>query len=123
MYDKNAFVTLTYHPDHLPENGTLVKKHVQDFLKRLRKNTGWTFKYFAAGEYGTDKGRLHYHIILFGVEFPDMTYWRKSPKGMKIYRSKILEKAWKLGHSEIGTVTPQSASYTANYVTKKNSRR
>lgn len=88
-------------------------------MKRLRKNTGWRIRYFAAGEYGTKNGRPHYHIVLFGVDFPDKTFHRKSRKGYNIYRSEILEKCWKLGHSEIGTVTINSAKYTANYVTQK----
>jgi hypothetical protein len=44
--------------------GSLKKKELQNFLKRLRKNAGFTFRYFACGEYGK-KGRPHYHILLF----------------------------------------------------------
>lgn len=44
----------------------LVKKHYQDFLKRLRKNTGLTdITYVLSGEYGHDYGRPHFHMILF----------------------------------------------------------
>lgn len=47
----------------------LVKKHYQDFLKRLRKNTGNnTITYVISGEYGHDYGRPHFHMILFSNE-------------------------------------------------------
>lgn len=35
-----AFVTLTYDKEHLPEDGSLVKKDVSDFMKRLRESVG-----------------------------------------------------------------------------------
>lgn len=44
----------------------LVKKHYQDFLKRLRKNTGLTdITYMVCGEYGHEYGRPHFHLVLF----------------------------------------------------------
>lgn len=118
----NSFITLTYAPEHLPAGASLQKKDVQTFMKQLRKLKAFKnqkIRYFAAGEYGSENQRPHYHIVLFGVDFPDKTYWRKSPKGYNIYRSSILEGAWRKGHSEIGTVTINSSKYTANYVTQK----
>lgn len=58
------FVTLTYQNPRLPSMGSLKKKHLQNFLKRLRKRVTFKFRYFACGEYG-DKGRPHYHLLLF----------------------------------------------------------
>lgn len=48
----------------------LCKNHLQDFYKRLRKNTGIKLQYFACGEYGTHAdgrgyGRPHFHNIIF----------------------------------------------------------
>lgn len=48
----------------------LRKKHLQDYFKRLRKNTNVKFSYFACGEYGMHAngrgfGRPHFHIIVF----------------------------------------------------------
>lgn len=44
----------------------LVKKHYQDFLKRLRKNTGIDdLTYVLSGEYGSKYGRPHFHLVLF----------------------------------------------------------
>lgn len=43
----------------------LRKDHLQKFFKRLRKNTGIKFQYFACGEYGTKYGRPHFHYIMW----------------------------------------------------------
>lgn len=74
-------ITLTYDqanlPVHRPEcrrRGVLVNtlyyKDIQDFFKRLRIR--WTraglqhnIRYMVAGEYGSKRGRPHYHIILW----------------------------------------------------------
>lgn len=56
-------VTLTYAGDH-PSTATLVYSDVQKFLKSLRKS-GRKVRYICAGEYGSKKGRAHWHIILF----------------------------------------------------------
>ncbi len=81
------FVTLTYSPRSLhtevfretypmtnrcntygkeqPMPLVLRKDHLQKFNKRLRKNTGIKYKYFACGEYGHKYARPHYHMILW----------------------------------------------------------
>lgn len=56
-------VTLTYGGDG-PESAILRYADVQLMLKRLRKD-GYTVRYICAGEYGSKKGRAHWHIILF----------------------------------------------------------
>lgn len=56
-------VTLTYAETAGVNSVTLVYKDVQDFLKRLRKQ--YKVRYICAGEYGTKKGRAHWHIVLF----------------------------------------------------------
>lgn len=44
----------------------LVKKHYQDFFKRLRRYTGLSdITYVVAGEYGSEFGRPHFHAIVF----------------------------------------------------------
>lgn len=71
------------------------------------------------GEYGEDL-RPHYHLIIYNYDFQkDQFYWRKSKKGYPCYRSPLLETLWPYGHSEIGTVTPASATYVASYIYKK----
>jgi len=60
------FITLTYDDEHLPPGAELSKRDLQLFIKRLRKrNPG--IRYFAVGEYGTEKGRPHYHAVIFNL--------------------------------------------------------
>lgn len=69
----NRFADACWHFDSFNQNHRaawhpclLVKKHYQDFLKRLRKNTGYDdISYVVSGEYGKKYGRPHYHLILF----------------------------------------------------------
>lgn len=60
------FITLTYDNEHLPPGEELSKRDLQLFIKRLRKvNPG--IRYFAIGEYGTERGRPHYHAVIFNL--------------------------------------------------------
>lgn len=43
----------------------LVKKHYQNFLKRLRLLVGSPISYVCKGEYGRDWARPHYHLVLY----------------------------------------------------------
>lgn len=63
IWHKDAFNS-THHLCYNP--CLLQKKHYQDFLKRLRKNTGLKdISYVLSGEYGIKYGRPHFHMILF----------------------------------------------------------
>lgn len=119
LYDENCFITLTYADEYLPPGGTLVKKHFQKFMKRLRaKYHGTPIRFYHCGEYGAQSSRPHYHSILFGFDFPDKEF--SNIRGAhKVYNSSSLEKLWPYGLSEIGSVTFESAAYVARYVTKK----
>lgn len=120
LHDGNSFITLTYNDEHLPKDGSLVKKHFQKFMKRLRFFLPDTpVRYFHCGEYGPKLQRPHYHAALFGYDFPDRELWKTSKSGAKLYRSPLLEKAWTKGYSSIGDLTFESAAYVARYVTKK----
>lgn len=64
-------VTLTYGKsdrlyeiDH-PHASKLVYVDVQKYLKMLRLNTDSRVRFFCTGEYGSRKGRAHWHLILF----------------------------------------------------------
>ena len=113
------FVTLTYAPDFLPEGGTLVRKHVQDFLKRLRDRfSDQKIRVFYCGEYGENFSRPHYHLCLFNCTFKDGVRWF-SNNGNWIYRSKLLEELWPFGNSSFSDFTFETAAYVARYCTKK----
>jgi hypothetical protein len=115
-HESNAFITLTYAPENCPPE--LRKRDLQLFLKRLRKLSARSFRYFAVGEYGSKYSRPHYHAILFGFDFQDRQLHGGSPEH-PIYRSALLEKAWPHGFSTVGSVTPASAQYVAQYTVKK----
>jgi len=119
LHEDNCFITLTYNNESLPEDGSLNKKHFQDFMKRLRKKfKNKKIRYYHCGEYGDKNFRPHYHAIIFGLEFDDQKLFTVT-NGEKLYTSEILEKLWPFGFSTIGTVTFESAAYVARYVMKK----
>ncbi len=125
QYEKNCFITLTYNPEHLPEDLSLNKIHFQKFIKRLRKKFGSGVRYFQCGEYGEKLSRPHYHALLFNFDFPDRKFW-KIKNGIKLYTSEILQDLWSdpkfkqsYGFSIVGDVTYESACYIAKYVLKK----
>lgn len=108
-WDKSIFVTLTYKD--LPPNGSISKKDLQKFFKRLRKSLGdRKIRYYASGEYGDRTHRPHYHIIIFGLDFDDVD---------------IIRNAWPycdwqaLGMKPFGLVEQKSIEYVARYIDKK----
>lgn len=120
MHECVSFVTLTYGPEHLPQDYSLSKHHAQTWLKRLRLVIEpLRIRYFLCGEYGGERLRPHYHAIIFGYDFPDRVPWRKAASGEVSYRSELLERTWTLGHSEVGSFSPASAGYVAGYSIKK----
>lgn len=120
LHDENCFLTLTYSDKNLPHGGTLVKKHFQDFMKRLRRFMGKEkISYFHCGEYGGKTRRPHYHALIFGMDFPDKKLYKNGFDGSPLYASKTLERLWGWGFCTIGAVTFESAAYTARYIMKK----
>ena len=136
MHEHNSFITLTYNERNLPDDKSIHKEEIQAFFKRFRKHLTnehgsekdpekpgrfrprVPIRYFACGEYGEEKGRPHYHAIIFGYSFPDR-YLYTVRNGNPLYRSPELESLWNKGHSLIGECTFESAAYVARYVTKK----
>lgn len=115
-----TFVTLTYNNESLPPRGSLVPKHLTDFLKRLRFHTGLPLRYFAVGEYGDVSKRPHYHICLFG--FPNCFFG-----GISVTRNptcdcnncRYISRIWGKGNIALGQVAPDSIQYVAGYTLKK----
>lgn len=113
------FVTLTYNPEVVPENGTLRPRDVTLFLKRLRASEGnRRVSYFYSGEYGEKNARPHYHAVLFGPEFLDRDR-RTTRHGAPVFTSGALEDAWGLGFCEFTGMTFAGARYVASYVRQK----
>jgi len=121
MHKANSFLTLTYDDEHVPPGGTLVKEHLQNFMKRFRTEI-WPeqIRFFGCGEYGEKLSRPHYHLLVFGHDFPDkLLHTRNKKSGQYLYRSATLEKLWPSGFSTIGLFDLASAKYVAAYTAKK----
>lgn len=141
FHPANAFITLTYDNQNVPQSYGLELRDLQLFMKKYRKAlTPWEklprkahcahirrywlhktikIRFFACGEYGDLNGRPHYHAIIFGHDFPDKKFLETSASGEKIYRSEALQRLWGLGNTSTQDVTHKSCSYVARYVTKK----
>lgn len=123
-----AFVTLTYHSDRLPIldnprssalSATLVPKHTQDWLKRLRKSVSpLKIRYYLVGEYGDTTHRPHYHVALFG--FPTCLRGRTDHRRASCCpQCDLIRDTWTHGGVDLGDLTIESAQYLSGYVTKK----
>lgn len=149
--ENNYFLTLTYTDKDLPkryivnEDGTLktdingkevvahplCKKDLQDFNKRLRRY--WEYNYhhvgirhYGVGEYGDEKGRPHYHEILYNCPIKDLQEIGSERRVMfghkveyKKYYSKTIQKLWPKGMILIGEFNDSTAGYVAGYAMKK----
>lgn len=93
-------------------------RHIQLFLKRLRKAIAPTkVKYICCAEYGSRTHRAHYHLIIFGYDFPDRVPFKRSARGNQVYFSRQLVDLWKYG--EVCTVDAVNVtSAVARYCTK-----
>lgn len=125
FHSSNCFLTLTYDDEHIRWSSitgeqTLFKRDLQLFMKRLRKYVfPLKVRFFACGEYGDITFRPHYHVILFGFDFPDKRLYKLSSAGFPYYISDTLNKLWSLGYCLVANVTFDSCAYVARYVTKK----
>ena len=113
------------------ERGTLCKRDLSLFLKRMNidavrkgySETGKSCRYYGCGEYGGKKFRPHYHLILFGLQPPDLEIDKVSNNGKKgiiHYKSKWLTEKWGMGLTDIEEANFASARYVAGYSTKKH---
>jgi hypothetical protein len=119
----NWFVTLTYRDEDLPEGGTLVKEHVQLWMKKIRNHSGAGIRFFAVGEYGDKKGRPHYHVLIFTNDDLEVKYGRTG-KSVGVIDS-VYHRCWEYGDIVdvcclLGTGDFRKvAQYVAGYVVKK----
>ncbi len=120
-----CFCTFTYDNAHLPAAGSLCKRDLQLFFKRLRKRLDKPIAYLACGEYGSRRGRPHYHALIFGWCPSDgILVDSRSHGGYSQYDSLLLNQLWPLGLSRFsicGSDSGQIAGYVARYAAKKRS--
>ena len=138
MCNGGVFLTLTVSDDSLERTfpgGSLTYKPFQDFMKRLRKGTekykmvmlsDHPIRFFMCGEYGEQFWRPHYHVCLFGCDFPDKFVQRYTEDGQPLYDSPFLIELRHVNGVEVfgevsnfAPITPYDVSYTAGYVEKK----
>jgi len=110
----NAFLTLTYDDQHLPESQEENKRIMQKFLKRLRKRYGAGIRVAYCGEYGSHTGRIHAHALIMNISITDKKAWNQT-----LTYSPEINRIWGNGNVLIGNVTYESAAYVARYVLKK----
>ena len=103
----SVFITLTFKEESLQLFKDNPNKAVCRFLDRVRKYFGKGVRHWICAEYGSLKGRIHYHGILFDV-----------PKDLD---TKLLEKLWKYGYVWLGYANPDTVKYITKYVTKSAS--
>jgi len=138
LQSDNTFFTLTYSDSNLitanssgtanmtaEQCPTLVKRDVQNWLKRFRKAISpLKIRLVYVGEYGDLTQRPHYHGAIFG--YPNCLRGKTrylvgpnhSQKSCCPHCDLIMD-TWGRGHIMLGSLTAESAQYIAGYVTKK----
>lgn len=119
----SIFLTLTYNDQSLPSDNGLHYRHIQSFLKRLRKAIEpQRFRFYCAGEYGSPQHttRPHWHLILFGINFNQTRrFLKKNKNDITYYIDPIIKDAWGKGNHDFSDYTFGAGNYVAQYVTKK----
>lgn len=112
-----SFVTLTYGGGYdNPEAYTLNYEHVKLFFKKLRK-AGHRFSYINVGEFGTDKGRAHWHVLFFWYSSePEWEYDKMLQPPEQAETGDPLQFDWPFGHIKVER--PRSKQATAHYIMK-----
>ena len=115
MHEKCCFLTVTYDEQYVPER--ISRKHLSNFMKRLKRLYGKQIRYFGVGEYGEKTGRPHYHVIIFGEDFRDKEFTFLISE--KAWGNMKLQELWGMGAIHISDLNPARAFYTAGYTAKK----
>lgn len=105
-------ISLTYGRDedgnvHHARSAVLTYSDVQGMFKRLRRN-GYPLRYLVAGEYGTERGRAHWHLIAF---------WQKKVPPHVIGENCHI-KEWPHGHTYWQPMEYKAVRYCVKYVVK-----
>lgn len=137
LHKHSCMITLTYDNYERDKSGNIVRdcktgepvelpvdpslhvsvRDIQLFIKRLRSYYKCvSIKYLCCSEYGSRTHRAHYHLLIFGVDFPDRHFYKMSKRGNPIYMSDTLSKLWNNGICTIDSVHIRSAC--ARYCTK-----
>lgn len=105
-YDKSkvSFVTLTCAPEFYDDFKKSPNVFVRRFLERYRKRYGRSFDHYIVSEYGEKRGRLHFHMVAFGM----------------LCNAIELRKLWFYGRVDLQVLKgDEGLGYIAGYVNKK----
>ena len=116
------FLTLTYDEQNIPirivDNKPYFvfdKKHVQDYLKRVRYyiselNEDIVCRYYCVSEYGKKTQRPHYHMQFFVRNDNLLAYYKQV--------TKVLEANWKYGYFQRKPTNQANIHYVTKYCIK-----
>jgi hypothetical protein len=111
-YSASRVVTLTY-ADPADQYSDLNYKHIQDFLKIHRQETNEHTRYFVCGEFGSESGHAHWHMVLFGEQS-----WQPEFRKKAVFCDL---RGWTdvHGFASCMRLVPETAAYTCGYTLKK----
>lgn len=111
-----SYCDITTKKEYIKKYPTLVKKDVQDFMKRFRinlKRSGYCsdgIRYYICGEYGSNYGRPHYHGLFWNLPYID-------EKNFNEFRQ-IFEKSWSHGFITFSPSRGAAGRYVLKYMRK-----
>ena len=142
-HERKCFITLTYAKQPF----FIVYKDCQDWIKRFRFeiNKEWhkrqkyakktyskrvyalwkmlhekeyqKIRVFGSAEYGSLKGRPHFHLIIYGWEDKNATLIGWNKKLNALYYSETIDKTWGLGRTTYQPYGEHQQNYLALYCT------
>lgn len=86
-----------------PQRKPVNRKSYNELLKELRVSIISPLKYYAVGEYGTKRGRPHYHLILLNLP---------------VKYQKLITETWKLGFDYTLPLEEAGIKYVLKYISK-----
>lgn len=120
---RTLVVTLTYGSEDLYEGKSidhhnahvLTYSDVQLYLKRLRLYTNGAVRFMCTGEYGSAKGRAHWHLIAF--------FKRALPPNLRLEERYVHDagdgrQLWPHGWSYWQESSPEAIRYACKYIVK-----
>lgn len=125
----SSSLTLTYGRDEKGDaahfrSQYLVYEDLQNYFKRLRSD-GFPLRFFAAGEYGSKRGRAHWHALIFWKERvptfqPGEVLFGEKMTGGESYPldGNFMERHWKHGFSYWRDFQYREVKYVCKYLLK-----
>ncbi|MGL4449792.1 MAG: DUF3970 family protein [Sarcina sp.] len=113
--DMNTFITLTFAEEC---DYKLSKKYLNNLFNKLRRAQN-ELKYLWVLEFGSLKGRLHYHILTNWIVPKEINFastGKRKGKAHKEYENKFSKKYWKYGFVDIRALDQEGNSNIALYV-------